>query len=77
MVFGGERMGSADAGVGTPLSQGGLWSIDLAAKPSKILLLTLKKALRRSGSSQSFSEDVMKTIFGFAMGRLMDMIATM
>ena len=34
---------SAVAGTGTPLCEGGLWSIDLAARPSKLLLLTLQK----------------------------------
>mmetsp|Transcript_2964 Transcript_2964/g.6708 ORF Transcript_2964/g.6708 Transcript_2964/m.6708 type:complete len:462 (-) Transcript_2964:102-1487(-) len=76
LVLGGERMGSsAVAGTGTPLCEGGLWSIDLAARPSKLLLLTLQKALR-SGSVR-FSEDVLRTIFGFSMGRLTDMIAHM
>ena len=76
LVLGGERMGSsAVAGTGGPLCDGELWSIDLAARPSKLLLLTLQKLLR-SGSVR-FSEDVLRTIFGFSMGRLMDMIAHM
>lgn len=76
LVLGGERMGSsAVAGTGSPLCDGELWSIDLAARPSKLLLLTLQKLLR-SGSVR-FSEDVLRTIFGFSMGRLMDMIAHM
>ena len=74
LVFGGQRMGTVSS-VGMQLSQGGLWSIDLAARPSKLLRLTLQKAFgSNSPAPRKLSEDVLKTIFSFAMGRLMDVI---
>mmetsp|Transcript_53473 Transcript_53473/g.124554 ORF Transcript_53473/g.124554 Transcript_53473/m.124554 type:complete len:460 (+) Transcript_53473:30-1409(+) len=80
LVFGGEHGPGGPGGLegpGKPLWEGGLWTIDLAAKPSKLLLLTLQKAFSQKPRNRRFSEDVLKTIFSYAMGRLMDMVPSL
>ncbi|OLP97069.1 hypothetical protein AK812_SmicGene20611 [Symbiodinium microadriaticum] len=78
LVFGGEDAGesgqaSRSRGIGPPLAQGGLWRLDLTARPSEILLRTLRRACR--ARSASLPEEALEVIISFTLGQLQDVAA--